>query len=421
MRMAGGRYGDLAARLGVEERALLELDHRMAAATGKRAVLENLHTGNALLMEAALEKLRVQVPDFEIVERALHNQIRMGERELKAIVEGGEGETIFDQAAELARRIARPSAGFFLKRERIAEVLSKYEPKNLLSYLGYKSAPELLAHEDPTEAMSALRFVESTEWMHELFERAYTGLTVADFEERAVEVRVLGARWRGIAEQFVQKKHHNVSHLKEFGVIFLNPIAEGTPGKFVRDFALILHYFHEIAFYAKLFRRYATAADFTARFTSLLRGDVREAPRGETGDAVAWMIIQRYLAKEHPEDPRLFVPHVNPESLHWRLAERDLVAFGKEHPETGLALWDNLDWVGGSFRARGGEQKPISFDLEDNAMSLVAEEKGREQFLYHGSEALWTELCMGYAGGEQALETLLIERFDAGMLRFARS
>ena len=71
--------------------------------------------------------------------------------------------------------------------------------------------------------------MESDEWMHETFEVAYSGFTAADFEERPIEIKVLGKEWHEVAKQFVAKKHHNVSHLKEFGVIFLNPIQERTP------------------------------------------------------------------------------------------------------------------------------------------------------------------------------------------------
>ena len=40
-------------------------------------------------------------------------------------------------------------------------------------------------------------------------------------------------------KKYVAKKHHNVSHLKEFGIIFLNPIAQTEEGVhvFADDFS----------------------------------------------------------------------------------------------------------------------------------------------------------------------------------------
>ncbi|HXF44168.1 MAG TPA: hypothetical protein VNK70_01755, partial [Candidatus Paceibacterota bacterium] len=60
-----------------------------------------------------------------------------------------------------------------------------------------------------------------------------------------------------------------------------------------------------------------------------------------------------------------------------------------------------------------------SFDLEDNAMSLVSFMEGEEKFFtYHQKEALWTRIFEAYAGGEEEMEKLLIENFDKGIIKF---
>lgn len=187
---------------------------------------------------------------------------------------------------------------------------------------------------------------------------------------------------------------------------------EEIPGKFLRDFALLLHYFHEIEFYSKLFRYYSKRSDFAERFKALLRGDVPSIDKAGPGD---WLIVQRYLAKEDPEDPRLFIPHVNPESLHWMRGERDLTLFRPQAKHMDLNIWHNLDWVGGLYK---GDQV-VSFDLEDNAMSLVSFMEGkRENFNYHQQEAMWTKIFMEYVGGEEKTEKLLIENFENGVIEF---
>ena len=251
-------------------------------------------------------------------------------------------------------------------------------------------------------------------WMHETFEKAYSGFTAADFEEREIEIKVLGPTWKEIAQKFVAKKHHNVSHLKEFGVIFINPIKENVPGKFLRDFALILHYFHEIDFYSRLFRKYSSGLDFSSKLKMLLRGDVPEIYKAEDGE---WLIVQRYLAKENPQDPRLFLPRVNPESLHWLRGERDLTLFNVKDAKLDLRIWNNLDWVGGIFQ--DGAEDIVSFDLEDNAMSLVSFMEGKEVFFnYHQREAMWTKIFMEYVGGEKKMEKLLVDNFETGVIKF---
>ena len=282
--------------------------------------------------------------------------------------------------------------------------------------MGAASVEDLLKGQDVTEVFSALRFLETDEWMHETFEKEYSNFSADDFEERDIEIKVLGPEWQDVAKKFVAKKHHNVSHLKEFGVIFLNPVREETPGKFLRDTALFLHYFHEISFYSKLFKKYLGEDDFSNRFKAMLRGDVLETPKLNDGD---WLIVQKYLWKVNPQDPRLFIPHVNPESMHWARGERDLTYFGALEPDIDIEGWHDLDWVAGVFEERNDGENIISFDLEDNAMTLASFMEGENKnFNYHQQEAMWTKLFSDYVGGEDEMERLLIDNFDKGVISF---
>jgi hypothetical protein len=96
-------------------------------------------------------------------------------------------------------------------------------------------------------------------------------------------------------------------------------------------------------------------------------------------------------------------------------AERDLTAFGFREEKTNIEFWSDLNWVAGFFP---GDETPVSFDLEDNAMAAVSYVEGRpEPFFYHEHEALWTKLFMEYAGGEAKTEELLLERFMLGTIR----
>lgn len=337
----------------------------------------------------------------------------------------------FQKVADAARDIATESEGFFLKREFGKQILKERPPEATLKFLKYSNVDELLEKEDITEVFSALRFLETNEWMHKTFDIAYTKFTPADFEHRPIEIKVLGKQWEEVAKKYVEKKHHNVSHLKEFGVIFLNPIAQTERGKFIRDFALLLHYFHEIAFYSRLFEKYAEpfdgaqgkGSDFQQRFIALLRGDVKEV--GGEGDPFdfaqgKWLIVQRYLWKEDPNDPRLFLPHVNPESMHWRKAEQDLVAFGKKHSDIDLEFWDQFWSVAEFMNSEQGARTLISFDLEDIAMTLVSRGQGKkEHFVYHQHEALWNRIFATYVGGYDKVEEYIIKVMETGVIRFS--
>jgi hypothetical protein len=168
-----------------------------------------------------------------------------------------------------------------------------------------------------------------------------------------------------------------------------------------------------------MFKIFAAGPDFSQKFKALLRGDVPETNTLNPGE---WMIVQRYLAKINPSDPRLFMPRVNPESLHWRRGERDIAMFQIPEVKLNLNIWMDLDWVGEIFDidSPNDGKELVSFDLEDNAMTLVSFMEGEDQqsFTYHQMEAMWTRIFSEYAGGEENMEKLLIENFDKGIIKF---
>jgi hypothetical protein len=130
------------------------------------------------------------------------------------------------------------------------------------------------------------------------------------------------------------------------------------------------------------------------------------------------LIVQRYLWKENPEDARLFMPRINPESVHWARGERDLAEFGKRNAELDFELWGDMDWVGNFFKGGMGEEF-ISFDLEDNAMGLVSFMEGRQEyFSYHQMEGMWTKIFCEYVKGEENMEKMIIDNFDKGVIEF---
>ncbi len=421
----------LARILGVTDGTLDNFVRSISASTGKTGVLEKLAQENEKIISETLAKINnvggvtpsAVEGSADHVRGALQKAIFYHEKQFLDFLRNVEGNNEFEKAANLSRSLARAGRGFFLKKDFIKEIFSRRRPANLLNYLGYQSVNELIARNDLLEAFSALRFVESDEWMHRTFAEAYGSFNAGDFEERDIEIRVLSDKWHDIAKKFVEKKHHNVSHLKEFGVIFLNPIKMDIPGKFLRDFALLLHYFHEIEFYSKLFKKYSVKPDFAEKFKSLLRGDVKELT--DVSQKNTWLIVQRYLVKDNPQDPRLFQPRVNPESIHWTKGERDLASISeKTGGKVDLSLWFNLDWVGGLFQGDAddpstevGAGEVVSFDLEDNAMSLVSFMEGKKEALtYHQREAMWTKIFAEYAGGEEKLEEMILDNFDKGYI-----
>ncbi len=286
----------------------------------------------------------------------------------------------------LALSLTDEHRGFFIKHERAVKLLEKFPPQNLLDHFGYQSVSELFKEKPFASVFASLRFAQDNTWMHKFFDEAYAGLGAEDFEEREVELKMLEPEWMEIAAKFGSKKLHNLSHLKELGIIFVEPIPQDVPGVMIRALALLLHYLNEVPFYSKLIKQYSQEPDFVTKFTSLLRGDVPEVP----APAGTMRIVQRYLSKDDPNDWRLAEPHVNPEAEHFYRAEGDMAALQGD-----FAGWQEYDYIASDEG---------SSNLMDVVMSLVQ----KKSIDYHQKEALWNQKFIDQFGRERMNE--LIEK-----------
>jgi hypothetical protein len=401
-----------------DDSVLNDLDKKMSVISGKTGVIQKIEEENGWRIEKTLR--RFEIGDgirAEEVYTMLLLHLKKGERQLHAFLGGEVGEEFHNFPALLKRgmELMKPKKLWVLKKEKFREIIEQSPPPNIMKKFGYKDGKELFDNERLEEIASSLRFMESNEWMHETFDKAYASLTPDDFEERNAEAILLSGKWLSEALKFVEKKHHNLSHLKELGLVFVIPIKLNKPGELMRVFTLYLHYLYEVQFYSDLFYGIKEGnGDFAKGVISLLRGDILdEAPQAPKG-SFNWLIVQRYLAKEDEYEKRLFVPHVNPEAIHWRVAEKIIASIGEKDLAQTLETWVDLDWVGGYFENQLGKEL-ISFDLIDMIMSLV-DEKYVAKYLYHQQEALWNRIFEGYMGDGEKLESLIKQNLLRGFI-----
>lgn len=390
-------FNRLARILRVKSEVLLDLENKMSAITGQEGVIEKIVEENDLLVERTLAEIGLtkETPVAEI-RQALQARLAHLDSELYDVLgrpDLNKMSGVCSKLCEVSMGLVNSTTGFFIKKEKAIKLLEKYPPQNLLDFFSYKNVRELIDKETFESVFAALRFTQTTEWMHKFFDEAYNELTPNDFEERETTLKVLEEKWLNVAETFLEKKYHNVSHLKELGIIFIVPLKLDTPGEILRIFTLLLHYLNEVPFYSKLFKKFSNEPDFIERLKSLLRGDVLEGPLPD-GKKMNWRIIQRYLAKDNENDFRLFEPHLNPEAEHWYKAEESLAKLNPNY-----TFWKGLDFVGDFF---GNEL--VSFDLIDLVMTLV--KKGEIKYLYHQEEALWNKIFIEYFGRDKMNELI---------------
>ena len=399
-----------------DKKPLAEVFEKMEKMTGKKNVAEKLVEENRQVVEQKLSKLGIsadkadaQYVDSEILKKTEEADTSFFEFLGKPDYASPSG---YEKMISLVQEI-KPGEerGTFLKEDKLRSFLFLNPPRNIIKSLGYKDVKELLEKENIFHVFAGLRFAESEHWLNDSFLRPYHDLRPDDFEEREIKINILPQKWAEIGEKFVGKKLHNISHLKEAGVIFIVPTKrESFPGQSLETFTLLLHYSYEVDFYSRLFQKCFTLPDFGTRLVEFLAAKVSAVPLPKEGNF--WRIIPRYLAKLNDSDPRLFESHINPEPLHWYKAERDIDEFVQKNPQIKLSFWrGDDDFAGEVFPAGKRGEDLISFDLIDSIISLG--HGGMSKYLYHQQEALWNRIFIEFMGLEK-MEEIMVEHLEKG-------
>lgn len=296
-----------------------------------------------------------------------------------------------------------PMSGWFMKASVAKRMLKANPPTNAMKRLGYAKVEDMLARESIYEVYGALRFAEPPQWLN-VFLKQYEALTFKDFEHRQIEiVQYQPSKWGDLADHFVNKKLHNITHLKELGVICVMPLGKlrGTPGLALLMTAFMAHYIYEIRLYSSFFKLISVRTDFGARLVDTLIADTAHITLNAK-HKIHWRVIQRYFGKLADEShPEIFEPHVQPEDLHWRKAEEVVYRI-----EPRLRFWKDLDYV--ALEA-GGDT--VTFNLMDMLVSYSQGKTYEERYLYHFREALWNEIFIRYLG-EGTLEEQILAQLD---------
>lgn len=323
---------------------------------------------------------------------------------------GGENADDVQQLLPLIKKAVEtakiPKDCWVLKKSVAKEMLRKTPPPTIMQLLGYRSVDSMLKHENLAEIYGALRFAESPEWLN-TFNEQYKGLHPSDFETREIEFVVMPReRWGDIAEHFVEKKRHNITHLKELGVVMMLPVKLAKlPGITITDMPLMFHYINEIRLYSAYFKLQQVKKNFGEIFVTTLIADPGKAAV-MAGQHVHWRVIQRYFGKLEKEyHPEIFEPHVQPEDLHWRKAEEALYDIDPE-----LEFWKDMDYV-----ARYEDGRPIPFNLMDVSVAYCTQAPYEKRVIYHFRESLWNEIFIRYLG-EKTLEQQVLQQLDNDMI-----
>lgn len=300
-----------------------------------------------------------------------------------------------------------PRSCWVLKRSVAKRMIKQNPPKEVMKIMHYRSVDSMLKNENLGEIFGALRFAESSEWLKS-FNDNYKHLKPSDFESRLIEIIEMPMqRWGNIAESFIKKKRHNITHVKELGVIVMLPIREKKlTGITITVLPLLLHYINEIRLYSSFFKLKQMQPDFGLIVADTLNADP-DTNVVMGGLNIHWRVLQRYFGKLEKEDhPEIFEPHVQPEDLHWRAAEKILFEI-----EPRLEFWKEMDYV-----AQVDGKRPVTFNLMDVAVGYANNTPYQDRVVYHFRESLWNEIFARYMG-EKNLENQVLKQLDNDMIK----
>ncbi|MBU1255489.1 hypothetical protein KKH35_01305 [Patescibacteria group bacterium] len=408
----------LAKLLRISEEVLLGLEKKMENVSGKKGVIEKIVQENEEKINQKLKELNLtRESRAEEVYQALIRKTEETDRVLikhfheldLSVVTGC--RSLINSVKELTGNLTN----YYLKESKAMELLKLNPPKQIMASLGYgNDVDKMLEKEDTFEIFCALRFAEDSKWLNSVFFKPYKDLKKDDFEEREIKVIVLSEKWTGIGKKFLGKKLHHMSHLKEMGIVFVIPLIEQNPGEVLYLFFMSLHYIYEVDWHARLFETYRQEPNFAEKIIGALKVETTIDPLVDD-EKMSWRLIPAYLAKNNPDDPRLFEPHINPEDWHYNRTVLAIQRFANRFPEAGLDFWSGLNVVGDYFQTKNSEEEFISFDLFDNGISFLGKSDFNSRQLYHQQEALWNKIFVEYMG-EEKTDKLMMDNLSKGMV-----
>lgn len=331
------------------------------------------------------------------------------EKYLKLKLDAGLDE-ILTACVEFVQKLKLNKAVFRLKKEVAIKMLKRNPPKKILQHLGYNNVEELLEHEQLEEVYGALRFAEGDEWLAK-FNLQYRNLKPTDFTNGEIKVVKMPLKWAGLTKKFIEKKRHNITHLKELGVVLVLETEDENlrHGIVLKALPLIVHYFYEIHLYSTFFKLKVRVTK-SANFGKLIAETILADPELDIklgGRRIHWRVIQRYFGKleDANKHKEIFEPHLQPEDLHWDRAEE---ALGNAIPE--LMIWEDLDYVGRLY-----EDRPLSLNFMDLTLSFANKCRYGDHLFYHFRESLWNEIFARYMG-QKALEKELLTKLNNALV-----
>lgn len=307
-------------------------------------------------------------------------------RQTLGISADAESTVVLNRVRQYLDKHDMPKSCFALKTSVAKRMLKKKPPKTAMKRLGYRSVDSMLKHESPAFLYAAALVSETPSW-HRTFREQYAKLAPSDFESRKISLLLPQTkRWQTLAEDFVQKSHHNILSFRELGAVVVLPMDQKIDGLAITTLLLVLEEMNAI----RTFSSFAKLQQVRSNFGRIMQDAAVTEPLTSAtlaGQVVPWRTVQRYYAKfKDAYHPELFEPHVQPEDLAWYHGEEALSRL-----EPSLHFWENT-----AMLALLHEDEPVSLNVLDVALGFSNHLAFGERIVHFFRDTLWHELMVRY-------------------------
>ncbi|HVX48386.1 MAG TPA: hypothetical protein VHA05_03455 [Candidatus Saccharimonadales bacterium] len=277
---------------------------------------------------------------------------------------------------------------FAIKPSALRSVLRQVPPKKAMKRLGYRSLDSFIKHETPVSILAAARLSEDANWHKRLLNR-YKKLSANDFESRGIQLVEMDAeRWRGLADDTVNNKRHNLICLKELGALVFLPLPEHAPqGSTMASLSLALHELNEIRAASTFLKLCQVRPDFGDVAQQVAAGDEPHLESPLLDQVTPWRLIQHYysgLTRRIREE--VAEPHLQLEDIAWHPIEESLSAI-----EPRLDFWHNSSYLG-LLHSDG----PVSMNVVDAALGVCNRLSFERRLSNYFQRTLKHELMLRY-------------------------
>ena len=292
--------------------------------------------------------------------------------------------------AAATNEVMQGSLIFVLKSSVAKRALAKFPPKKVMKALNFRSYESMLKHVPICLLLPVAQELEGSGWLQH-YNTFLRTLRPRDFEERNVSVYSPHTeKWLALKSQLLAISKQTVLVNKELGSIVILPLPnQPVPGIATLTLAGAASGLNAIYAASSYFRLSQVAKDFGARIAHSAGDEPQILSLDYFSTPLSWETVVRFIHHMQGQLGNPLDAHIGAEELiGWQPVEHLIQRIAPE-----MEFWRDCGHVG---RLDGNGSDPVSFNVTDNALSLVNRKSYHERYVHHARRALWQELIARY-------------------------